>query len=114
MVFFPFSIDEIDDPERIRVVLYANGRMVHAPLNALLDQVRQDIERFSAKQIQNIMKISQRLDGVEQQLKVIFQDLETLKANKMPKINDKNSEMKNEGEKNLNKKSLKKARWEEK
>ncbi|WP_413154415.1 hypothetical protein [Bartonella sp. cb54] len=99
MVFFPFSIDEIDDPERIRVVLYANGRMVHAPLNALLDQVRQDIERFNAKQIQKITKISQRVDDVEQQLKAIFQNLEVLKTNKMPKVNDKNSEMKNKGKK---------------
>ncbi len=58
MALFPFSIADIDDPEHIRVVLYASGRMGHAPLNALLKQTHE-----------SITKISQRLDALEQQLK---------------------------------------------
>ncbi|WP_455465838.1 hypothetical protein [Bartonella sp. B39] len=58
MALFPFSIADIDDPEHIRVVLYASGRMGHAPLNALLKQIQE-----------GMTKISQRLDALEQQLK---------------------------------------------
>ncbi|WP_019221295.1 hypothetical protein [Bartonella senegalensis] len=58
MALFPFSIADIDDPEHIRVVLYASGRMGHAPLNALLKQMHKDMTQ-----------ISQRLDALERQLK---------------------------------------------
>ncbi|EJF88015.1 hypothetical protein [Bartonella rattimassiliensis] len=43
MALFPFSIADIDDPECIRVVLYASGRMGHAPLNALLKKTYKDM-----------------------------------------------------------------------
>ncbi|WP_455481782.1 hypothetical protein V4P56_04815 [Bartonella sp. B35(2025)] len=66
-----FSIADIDDPEHIRVVLYANGRMGHAPLNALLSKMRQDIGYFDKKQTQNIAQLVQRVDALEQQLKTI-------------------------------------------
>ncbi|WP_208436204.1 hypothetical protein [Bartonella phoceensis] len=55
MALFPFSIADIADSEHIRVVLYASGRTGHAPLNALLKQIHQDI-----------IQISQRLDALEQ------------------------------------------------
>ncbi|EJF76754.1 hypothetical protein [Bartonella birtlesii] len=58
MALFPFSIADIDDPEHIRVVLYASARMGHAPLNALLKGIYKDITQ-----------ISQRLDVLEKQLK---------------------------------------------
>nr|CBI78304.1 hypothetical protein BARRO_120078 [Bartonella rochalimae ATCC BAA-1498] len=45
MALFPFSIADIDDPSHIRVVLYASGRMGHAPLNALLKQILQEGKR---------------------------------------------------------------------
>lgn len=32
----PFAISGISEPEKIRVLLYANNQMVHAPLNAVL------------------------------------------------------------------------------
>ncbi|BBL53805.1 hypothetical protein MF1_10630 [Bartonella quintana] len=79
MALFPFSIADIDDPEHIRVVLYASGRMGHAPLNALLNQMHQDIERFYKKQSQNITKILERMDALEKQLETILQDLENVK-----------------------------------
>ncbi|MBB5074335.1 hypothetical protein HNQ69_001473 [Bartonella callosciuri] len=60
MTLFPFSIDDITDPEHIRVVLYASGRMGHAPLNALVEPIQKDITQ-----------ISQRLDILEQKLKTI-------------------------------------------
>ncbi|GAA4665814.1 hypothetical protein [Bartonella pachyuromydis] len=56
MALFPFSIADIDDPEHIRVVLYVSGRMVHAPLNALLKQMHEDMAQ-----------ISQRLNVLEKQ-----------------------------------------------
>ncbi|VEJ45936.1 hypothetical protein [Bartonella vinsonii] len=81
MALFPFSISDIDDPEHIRVVLYASGRMGHAPLNALLKQNYQDIERFDKKQSKNITQLSQRIDTLEQQLKTVMRDLENLNKN---------------------------------
>ncbi|MBB4076213.1 Skp family chaperone for outer membrane proteins [Bartonella fuyuanensis] len=62
MAFFPFSIADIDDPECIRVVLYSTGRMGHAPLNALLKKVYEDIT-----------KLSERMDALEKKLNI--QDL---------------------------------------
>ncbi|KEC56526.1 hypothetical protein [Bartonella koehlerae] len=79
MALFPFSIADIDDPEHIRVVLYASGRMGHAPLNALLKQMHQTIGCFEKKQVKNTTQILQRMDALEQQLKVILKDLEHLK-----------------------------------
>lgn len=32
----PFAISGIKEPEKIRVIIYANNEMVHAPLNAVL------------------------------------------------------------------------------
>ncbi|EJF98057.1 hypothetical protein MEI_00979 [Bartonella vinsonii subsp. arupensis Pm136co] len=81
MALFPFSISDIDDPEHIRVVLYASGRMGHAPLNALLKQNSQDIERLDKKQSKNITQLSQRIDSLEQQLKTVMRDLENLNKN---------------------------------
>ncbi|EJF74114.1 hypothetical protein HWV54_02790 [Bartonella alsatica] len=66
MALFPFSIADIDDPEHIRVVLYASGRMGHAPLNALLKKIHKDIT-----------EISRRMDTVEQKLQTI--DLASIK-----------------------------------
>ncbi|PIT67967.1 hypothetical protein [Bartonella tribocorum] len=60
MALFPFSIADIDDPECIRVVLYASGRMGHAPLNALLKKAYEDIT-----------KISKRMDALEKKLNTL-------------------------------------------
>nr|WP_273724031.1 hypothetical protein [Bartonella sp. AU18XJBT] len=60
MALFPFSIADIDDPECIRVVLYASGRMGHAPLNALLKKAYEDIT-----------KISKRMDALEKKLNAL-------------------------------------------
>ncbi|MGF7158228.1 hypothetical protein [Bartonella heixiaziensis] len=79
MALFPFSISDIDDPERIRVVLYASGRMGHAPLNALLNQMRQDIERLDKKQSKETTQLTKRMDALEQQLKRILQNPENAK-----------------------------------
>ncbi|CDO47424.1 hypothetical protein AT246_07560 [Bartonella henselae] len=79
MALFPFSIADVDDPEHIRVVLYASGRMGHAPLNALLKQMHQAIGSLEKKQLQNTTQILQRMDALEQQLKVILQDFEHFK-----------------------------------
>ncbi|WP_375622706.1 hypothetical protein [Bartonella sp. TT119HLJHH] len=60
MALFPFSIADIDDPECIRVVLYASGRMGHAPLNALLKKAYEDIT-----------KIVKRMDALEKKLNAL-------------------------------------------
>ncbi|MBX4335268.1 hypothetical protein [Bartonella raoultii] len=64
MALFPFSIADIEDPEHIRVVLYASGRMGHAPLNALVKQLQEDMTR-----------ILKRMDVLEQQVKTCTSDL---------------------------------------
>ncbi|WP_139412329.1 hypothetical protein [Bartonella mastomydis] len=60
MALFPFSIADIDDPECIRVVLYASGRMGHAPLNALLKKAYEDMT-----------KISERMDALEDRIDIL-------------------------------------------
>ncbi|EJF82418.1 hypothetical protein MCU_01493 [Bartonella elizabethae Re6043vi] len=60
MALFPFSIADIDDPECIRVVLYASGRMGHAPLNALLKKAYEDMT-----------KISERMDALEDRVDML-------------------------------------------
>ncbi|QEE12671.1 MULTISPECIES: hypothetical protein [Bartonella] len=60
MALFPFSIADIDDPECIRVVLYASGRMGHAPLNALLKKAYKDMK-----------KISKRMDALEDRVDLL-------------------------------------------
>lgn len=61
MALFPFSIADIDDPEHIRVVLYASGRMGHAPLNALLKQMHEDITQI-AQRLEILEKQGQKTD----------------------------------------------------
>ncbi|ABM44808.1 hypothetical protein H704_00211 [Bartonella bacilliformis Peru38] len=65
MAFFPFSIADINDPEQIRVVFYANGRMGHAPLNALLNQMHKRVERTDKKTNKNYVKMEQRISALE-------------------------------------------------
>ncbi|WP_273721059.1 MULTISPECIES: hypothetical protein [unclassified Bartonella] len=78
MALFPFSIADIDDPEHIRVVLYASGRMGHAPLNALLKQMHEDMTQ-----------ISQRLEILEKQWQKT--DLTPIKHQQSVKENDQSS-----------------------
>ncbi|MET3590344.1 hypothetical protein ABID23_001450 [Bartonella silvatica] len=77
MALFPFSISDIDDPEHVRVVLYASGRMGHAPLNALL---RQDIARFDQKKGKNTETLAKRMDVLEKKLNTAIKDLNVLKG----------------------------------
>ncbi|ACS51286.1 MULTISPECIES: hypothetical protein [Bartonella] len=44
MINNPSAIDDIADAEQIRVLFYASNRMVHAPLNKVLDLVKSDIQ----------------------------------------------------------------------
>ncbi|WP_254492343.1 hypothetical protein [Bartonella sp. B1099] len=78
MALFPFSIADIDDPECIRVVLYASGRMGHAPLNALLKKTYEDMT-----------KISKRMDALEKKLKTL--DLDNVKQKQNTKEDDQSS-----------------------
>ncbi|UNE53829.1 hypothetical protein [Bartonella machadoae] len=78
MALFPFSIADIDEPEQIRVVLYASGRMGHAPLNALLKKNDQDIEALDKKLNKNSTQLTKHMDALEQQLNVLKQQLDAL------------------------------------
>ncbi|EJF90768.1 hypothetical protein [Bartonella melophagi] len=40
----PSAIDEIADAGQIRVLFYASHRLVHAPLNKILDKLKEDIQ----------------------------------------------------------------------
>ncbi|AQX19791.1 hypothetical protein [Bartonella sp. WD16.2] len=44
MINNPSAIDEIADTGQIRVLFYASHRLVHAPLNKVLDKVKDDIQ----------------------------------------------------------------------
>ncbi|WP_273719190.1 MULTISPECIES: hypothetical protein [Bartonella] len=78
MALFPFSIADIDDPECIRVVLYASGRMGHAPLNALLKKVYEDMT-----------KISKRMEALEKNLNT--PDLANVKQKQNAKKDDQSN-----------------------
>ncbi|WP_273758974.1 hypothetical protein [Bartonella sp. AU55XJBT] len=78
MALFPFSIADIDDPECIRVVLYASGRMGHAPLNALLKKTYEDMT-----------KISKRMDALEKKLETL--DFDNAKQKQNAKEDDQST-----------------------
>ncbi|WP_375608195.1 MULTISPECIES: hypothetical protein [unclassified Bartonella] len=98
MALFPFSIADIDDPECIRVVLYASGRMGHAPLNALLKKAYEDITKIS-KRVDALEKKLNALDltNVEQKAKEEDQDnINSIVSGKItiPNIKTETSEIK--------------------
>ncbi|WP_102830579.1 hypothetical protein [Bartonella bovis] len=74
MALFPFSIADIDDPEHIRLVLYASGRMGHAPLNALLKNMQQEMRCKDKRNTQVTTQLLQRVAALEEQLTTILQD----------------------------------------
>ncbi|OPB30166.1 hypothetical protein [Bartonella sp. WD12.1] len=74
MALFPFSIADIDDPEHIRLVLYASGRMGHAPLNALFKNMQQEMKREDKRNTQVTTQLLQRVSALEEQLATILQD----------------------------------------
>ncbi|WP_019219593.1 hypothetical protein [Bartonella florencae] len=86
MALFPFSIADVDDPEHIRVALYASGRMGHAPLNALLKGIYKDLTQ-----------ISQRLEALEKQLNTT--DPASLTHKQDMQEDDKSSKVSGEGSK---------------
>ncbi|MCK3783474.1 hypothetical protein KEM44_21170 [Sinorhizobium meliloti] len=47
---FPLqAISEVADPEKIRVVIFINGEMVHVPLSALLAHMQDQIDALDAR-----------------------------------------------------------------
>jgi chaperonin cofactor prefoldin len=45
----PQAISEIDDPEKIRVVLFINNQFVHVPLPALVSHLTARIDDLEAR-----------------------------------------------------------------
>jgi hypothetical protein len=47
---FPLqAISEIADPDKIRVVIFINGEMVHVPLSALLAHIQAQVDSLDAR-----------------------------------------------------------------
>ncbi|MFQ6183660.1 hypothetical protein ACLMJV_17155 [Sinorhizobium meliloti] len=47
---FPLqAISEVADPQKIRVVIFINGEMVHVPLSALLAHVQAQLDSLDAR-----------------------------------------------------------------
>jgi hypothetical protein len=47
---FPLqAISEIADPEKIRVVIFINGELVHVPLSALLAHIQAQVDDLDAR-----------------------------------------------------------------
>lgn len=47
---FPLqAISEIADPEKIRVVIFINGEMVHVPLSALLAHIQAQVDDLDTR-----------------------------------------------------------------
>ncbi|MEL6088458.1 MULTISPECIES: hypothetical protein [Bartonella] len=76
MINNPSAIDEIADTGQIRVLFYASHKLVHAPLNKVLDKVKDDIEHdlssvFTAYQKetdQRIKALQKAIDELRLQL----------------------------------------------
>ncbi|ENN93788.1 hypothetical protein [Bartonella bovis] len=71
----PSAIDEIADTGQIRVLFYASHRLVHAPLNKIIDKVKDDIQRdllsaFTAKKEtdQRIQALQEAIDELRLKL----------------------------------------------
>lgn len=45
----PPAISEITDPDEIRVVIFINNEFVHAPLNALVKRLQDQIDALDAR-----------------------------------------------------------------
>lgn len=43
------AISGISEPEKIRVVIFINGRLLHVPLNALIKHLQDQIDALEAR-----------------------------------------------------------------
>ncbi|WP_273721859.1 MULTISPECIES: hypothetical protein [unclassified Bartonella] len=69
MLSKPFSISEISDPSQVRVVLYSGDHFVHAPLNRIVDLLKDALKS----------EFEGRLQGLEERLRALSVELEELK-----------------------------------
>ncbi|GAA4667616.1 hypothetical protein [Bartonella pachyuromydis] len=65
MLSKPFAISELNDPSQVRVVLYSGGGFVHAPLNELLNLLRNALQSELNNSLQDLEK---RLGGLSEEL----------------------------------------------
>ncbi|OPB29492.1 hypothetical protein [Bartonella sp. WD12.1] len=71
MINNPSAIDEIADTGQIRVLFYASHKLVHAPLNKVLDKVKDDIQHdllnvFTAYQKETEQRIETLQEAVDE------------------------------------------------
>ncbi|WP_273757214.1 MULTISPECIES: hypothetical protein [unclassified Bartonella] len=69
MLSKPFAISEISDPSQVRVVLYSGDHFVHAPLNRIVDLLKDALKS----------ELEGRLQGLEERLRALSVELEELK-----------------------------------
>ncbi|ALE03061.1 hypothetical protein [Bartonella ancashensis] len=72
MTLFPFSIADIDDPDHIRIVFYSNGRMGHAPLNAILKYLRSEVQLTNERNAKDNAQMLQRISSLEERVKTVI------------------------------------------
>ncbi|MBB5074436.1 hypothetical protein HNQ69_001578 [Bartonella callosciuri] len=69
MLSKPFALSEMSDPSQIRVVLYSGDRMVHAPLNGIVDLMKDVLKS----------EIGDSLHAIDARLRELSAELEDLK-----------------------------------
>ncbi|ATP12414.1 MULTISPECIES: hypothetical protein [Bartonella] len=67
------AIDDIADAEQIRVLFYASNRMVHAPLNKVLDLIKNDTQRDL------LSALTQYQEATEQRIETLQKNLDALR-----------------------------------
>ncbi|WP_254472891.1 hypothetical protein [Bartonella sp. B1098] len=73
MINNPSAIDDIADAEQIRVLFYASNRMVHAPLNKVLDLIKRDIKHDL------LSALTQYQEATEQRIEIMQKTIDELR-----------------------------------
>ncbi|MET3560794.1 chaperonin cofactor prefoldin [Bartonella japonica] len=65
----PSAIDDITDAEQIRVLFYASHRMVHAPLNKIIDMIKNEIQHDFLNALMEQQKATdERLEALQKMI----------------------------------------------
>ncbi|WP_034986877.1 hypothetical protein [Bartonella florencae] len=67
------AIDDIADAEQIRVLFYASNRIVHAPLNKVLDLIKNDLQHDL------LSALTQYQETTEQRLEIMQKTIDELR-----------------------------------
>ncbi|GAA5105496.1 hypothetical protein [Bartonella jaculi] len=73
MINHPAAIDNIADAEQIRVLFYASNQMVHAPLNKVIDLIKNDLQNDL------LSALTQYQKATEQRLEIMQKTIDALR-----------------------------------